>query len=499
MRLRYEKVESLPRLAWCAALRRGSDELVVRHGPWVETRASGFVEGVWDGPFTGSHPDEAVLMAGTAGRVTATSAVFTTATNPFARVFVQRAGDILRVSNSLVFLLVEAGDAPDPRHPYYTADFRLAAQCGIRRADRAIHTRDGAVLQFECCILAVDAELDLRRIEKPAPAVPGDYSEYLQLLDGAIARAFANARDPERTRRFEPFVALSRGYDSPAVAVLAREHGCTEAFTLLRAGESGDDDDGSVIAGRLGLESRAVRLRGVPAGQGLVEPEFVVCPPGANVSFAAWGEHVSGRLFVRGTNGDRILATNRAAMFPDLACNLGWPDWSGSEFRLRAGFLDFTPLFVGWQHDAQIHRISMSPEMRPWSVGGTYDRPIARRIVEGAGIPRADFAREKMVPVYHWMIRVDQLSPAGQADYREFVRALQLPPSFFLKVRSRHWLHRSSMRWSGLGVPGTELHVGRKCSDPRRTGFVFHWGFDRIRQRYAAGGLAGPPDDGSGF
>ena len=51
MRFAFTRCDTLPRLAWCAHLRRGSGVARVYHGPWVETRDDWFVEGAWTGPF----------------------------------------------------------------------------------------------------------------------------------------------------------------------------------------------------------------------------------------------------------------------------------------------------------------------------------------------------------------------------------------------------------------------------------------------------------------
>jgi hypothetical protein len=37
----------------------------------------------------------------------------------------------------------------------------------------------------------------------------------------------------------------------------------------------------------------------------------------------------------------------------------------------------------------------MDAEMAPWSIGGEYDRPIPRRIVEEAGVERDSFGQSK--------------------------------------------------------------------------------------------------------
>lgn len=53
------------------------------------------------------------------------------------------------------------------------------------------------------------------------------------------------------------------------------------------------------------------------------------------------------------------------------------------------------PAYFGWRRAGRLLAISKSEEMAPWSLFTDYDRPIARRIVEEAGVPRAWFGQAK--------------------------------------------------------------------------------------------------------
>ena len=55
--------------------------------------------------------------------------------------------------------------------------------------------------------------------------------------------------------------------------------------------------------------------------------------------------------------------------------------------------------------------------MQPWSIGGTYDRPIARRIGEEAGVPREAFGQTKLATVVEVM---PPYLPHGTELQREF-------------------------------------------------------------------------------
>jgi hypothetical protein len=71
------------------------------------------------------------------------------------------------------------------------------------------------------------------------------------------------------------------------------------------------------------------------------------------------------------------------------------PGCALGEFRLRTGFLHFAPATIAAVHAPLIHGWNTAPEMQPWSIGGDYDKPIARRIAEEAGVPRHLFGQEK--------------------------------------------------------------------------------------------------------
>ena len=74
-----------------------------------------------------------------------------------------------------------------------------------------------------------------------------------------------------------------------------------------------------------------------------------------------------------------------------------------AEFRLRLGFMHFPLPYLGTvdcqparcRISRSVRRISNSEEMAPWSIGGDYDRPIPRRIVESAGVDRHMFGQTK--------------------------------------------------------------------------------------------------------
>ena len=73
MKLVYHSQRSIPRLAWCAVLRKGSPEVHVYHGTSVEVQEAFFVEGAWDGDFTAVDCtglfDQSSFLLGTGGKL----------------------------------------------------------------------------------------------------------------------------------------------------------------------------------------------------------------------------------------------------------------------------------------------------------------------------------------------------------------------------------------------------------------------------------------------
>jgi hypothetical protein len=102
---------------------------------------------------------------------------------------------------------------------------------------------------------------------------------------------------------------------------------------------------------------------------------------------------------------------------------------SMSESRLWTGMLQCAVSFLGVRHAAEINAISRSREMAPWSVGGDYDRPIARRMLEEAGLPRGSFAIRKKDTSHESAFRWPY-SPAPSTSYRSYLTDLgKRPPS----------------------------------------------------------------------
>jgi hypothetical protein len=60
--------------------------------------------------------------------------------------------------------------------------------------------------------------------------------------------------------------------------------------------------------------------------------------------------------------------------------------------------------------------------MSPWDIGGDYTKPIARRIIESAGVPREAFGTEKKAASVVFHSARNMLSPSTQVDFSQWLR-----------------------------------------------------------------------------
>ena len=298
---------------------------------------------------------------------------------------------------------------------------------------------------------------------------------------------------------------LSRGYDSPTVTTLARQVGCVEALSFDQSRDK-DDDNGEVIARILGVRPLVVR-RGAWQAMTLPEVPFVASTPaGSDVLFKGAEEHLAGRVLLTGYHGDKIWGTNTE----NLSEHFVRTDDSGvalTEYRLWVGCIHCPLPFWGGRQIRDVHAISHSPEMRAWNVGPpSYKRPISRRIVEEAGVPRELFGARKNGVSELIFLPGQFLTPASREDYlgwlkehrREWIRNARIPPLPRVGAcldwglpslgRSSQWLLRHTnwpiRGWRRLRRPPLVwlFRQARKPLYHRR--YIFPWAIEHAKRRY---------------
>lgn len=503
----FRPVASLPQLAWCARLRRGEDVVGVLHGMGVETAERWFAEGVWNAPFVEGGILDATMLLGSGGRADATRVSFAASSHPMDRLQYLRLPDELLVSNSLAFLLAQAADSPDPEYLFYDRDI-ISFVDGLSAAVRRLPTRRGRVVELlYCANLTVDRDLGVSERRRTQPRAFTDYADYVTFLTAELAALDRNARDPTRARsRYEPLATISSGYDSPACAVLARSTGCTRAVTVgaARAEYGGGADSGLEIGRRLGLTVTEYDRGSYLRRGDLVEAEFLaVGTGGEDVVMSAFEPELRDTLFFTGFLGDTVWGRLHGL------CELAAADFrmrfpagaSLTEFRLRVGFVHLPVPLLTYGAQPSLHRISNSHAMRPWRIGNPhYDRPIPRRLVEEAGIPRRMFGHRKRAvtqPFYHNEPLQRIMSEQSYRDFLDFRgagRPVHGPREHALALAVLPRVHAAqslasrgltfAAGWLGMSFsPAPWVH--RRYRQPlAENALTFHWAQAKLRSRY---------------
>lgn len=431
----FETLADWPKLAWIAELRKNDTRVRVTCGPGVEQRVDWFCEAAWDGTFDDGGFDSTDIVAGSGARARDGMLRFVSSGTILDRLNYLELQDRIVVSNSLSALVAVADARVDITYPDFQSD--LGTIClGLDSIHDRIETSRGTIRLVYFENLAWDGQV-LAIEEKPRKLRDfSSFSRYVDFLQKTMKLVVDNARSGDRQRPLEPLVPLSNGYDSPAVAVLARTADVRDAFTIAMDRE-GNDDSGVPIGEALGYDVRVIdrddwRQNASPeidciAGSGAV----------GEVAFDGLGDELSERLLLSGFWGGCPWDPWSGEPLPTSA----FPDHDGSglcftELRLSRGFLHCPVPFWGGLQINDLIRITRSKEMEPWHVPGSYNRPICRRIVEEAGIPRGSFATAKHGSSDHLLSISNFLPPQSTRSYHrwltrngaEWLRQGRIPP-----------------------------------------------------------------------
>jgi hypothetical protein len=400
-------------------------------------------------------------------------------------------GETLYVSNSFALLLARAGEELDLGCPDYLFDYLRYFRAGIRITVKPVRLRSGNhAYLHDCCNLAIPRSLVIERIERRVPPPPSCYQDYADFLQRTAQQVAENAADSARKQMFRPVAAISRGYDSVAVAALASRANCRHAVTFRhsRVGNGCIEDSGAQIAAHLGMDVQEYDRTDYVKIPGLPEAEFYPAPCIAAKTLTVFEDQLAGSLFFNGQGGEDYWdkAEGGSALLQEPTA-LTMSGSNLTEFRLRAGIVIFPLATCGAIHAPVLARIGRSPEMKNWSVGGKYDRPIPRRLAEDRGVPRDLFGQRKAGGAPD--IGEIGLCPASDADFRKFYADhIQGKVPFGeerIRSRIRYLLRRLFHRspWStrvALRIAGD--HLDRRWGSITR--YTFHWSVCRLKERY---------------
>jgi hypothetical protein len=502
LRFHFIPMPEWPVLAWLACVAPDDPAVTVLHGTQVETRPEWFCEAVWPAPFEEGGFDRTDLVAGSGARLRNGALTFVSAGNTVDRLQSIATNGAVCVSNSLACLMVAAGARVPAASGRYFWMFRTIVG-GIARYRRRFPTTAGDVQLTYFDNLLWDGRT-MKTVAKPGRGRDfSTFENYARFLEESVLALAANAASPARAHRYELLTTASSGYDSSTITVLAKRAGATKVLCFDQA-RRGLDDSGEPLARHLGMQPIVVP-RSAWADTTLPEPPFLAADSnGGDVFFKGAEEILRGTVLLTGYHGDKMWAKES----PSANENIVRGDQSGlslTEYRLSTGTIHCPITFWGVRQIADLHRISTAPEMKPWDVPGDYSRPICRRIVENAGVPREMFGRTKKAS---WVLLVRNrsfLSKPSLADYLAWSRSRQaewlrkglVPPHLVRRFdRIELAIRRTCGRISAIDEgkwfmrplhrTGAIRVLWRLVEGPtylRR--FLFPWALDRQMQKYA--------------
>jgi hypothetical protein len=476
-------LEDWPKLIWEASFKPGGHYVNLYHGPLVEITDEWVTEAVWVGGFEGGDFDLTDLVFGSGVRLRDGQVFFVSSGTAMDRLWHCYHEGHWHVSNSLPALLAVTDLSLREDYQGYVDDI-LTINCGrgsLSNHIRKLGTSEGTALNVLYYNNLVYDGQTLKELPKPdtTPDLKS-YKNYRAFLTHTAGELIANAGSEKRSFPVFPVSTISAGYDASAVAAIAGQAGCGHTVTISNSTSFWrGSDSGREIADCLGLSCE--EYRHTPRRYRCEETIWAATgqPRGLNYTVLGFPEPLC--LLFTGNYGE-------------MAWDLGMQDFldpasdlSGlclCEYRLNQGFFHCVPAYWGVRHLAEIREINRSDEMVPWMMRNHYDRPIPRRILEEAGVPRKRFGMRKMNTssdsVFWW-----PYSRSHKIKFMEYLKARGMyGPGPILSELIRWAAKTENLVYKNIGKrlgirqrwrPWTRIHA---------KDHLFQWANHALKERY---------------
>jgi len=401
------------------------------------------------------------------------------------------------VSNSLAFVLNETRSELDPFYKEYVSDMSsILYGCESEKLIKSSPLKEGRVLRYHrCCNLLIDSSLNMNEEIRKSGLFFKDYNDYKCKVVQIMERLKSNALHDNREHKYGSISTISRGYDAPSACVLAKYLDCNEVVTFSNP----QDDDGEEIARILDyakihkIDSK-IYLR----NKNYLEAEGAASGEGG-ATFMGLENLYKGKLFIMGSRGDSLFERLHKNVNDALDFHVGnmlsQASLTPYENLLKNSSVLVALPMVGADRWSDLARISNSEEMKYWSLGNNYDRPIARRLLEDAGVKRDLFGQAKKgAGVSFSLDTLSRLkSKMSLASYKSLMeynssfpkrvwRDVLYKVKFYsvnFPIYANYALNRLGIR---LRIPYASGKVGM-LSNPHAT-MMLCWGVDKMKNRY---------------
>lgn len=477
--LTVRRVKKWPPLAWACKVERDPANITVWCGAFVEQTENSIFEAVWDGTVSPIDLDQSSLVCGTGLVIRDKIITFVTSSNTVDRIWLIKTVSGGWVGNSLPALLAVSGSRLKDDYLSYDSNLTKIIH-GIDQYVRQMPLHDGTieVLYFQNMVYD---QKNWQRVDKNDNSPPFiSFDTYYNYLLTSASLLASNASSKQRAYPIEMLTTISRGYDSPTAAIIARHAGCRKALTLTRARSIfARNDSGANIARRLNLDCEEYERPSSISSE--AEPYFwAVLGEPADANFSAFKFPKTPSMLFTAFNGGvvwdiHVRKRNQFMARHDLT-GLGL-----CEYRLKKAFFHCPVPFWGIRRAKELQLLSASQELKRWSIGGNYDRPICRRIIEEAGIPREWFGVQKKATSFSPVAERRPINKLARQRFEHFIRERGIPLAPQWLLRSTSVLDEEIIsRLSEI----TNINIPRLRINSKAEKMTFQWAVSELVATY---------------
>lgn len=403
-------------------------------------------------------------------------------------------GNRLCFSNSIAFLLAYTGHELDKNYPRYEEDL-LSTLYGVEDYKRSVPLKKGSIEIYACANISVDSHLSINVERRHSGLRFASFEDYRRQVADIVKQVVGNAQDKGRKSHYGMISTVSRGYDATCSSVLAHEAGCNECFTFAGPGKY-VKDNGAELARTLGYETvHEVDAMKYKLDDSLLDVDTFALGSSSGAQFNAFQNLYHDKILFMGDRGDSVWNKNNPNVNNLLDFRWGnmlMEECHNAENMLRNNTILLCVPLIGADAWTDLHTISNSKEMEAWSIGGGYDRPIPRRIIEEAGIERHQFGRGKMGGgiSYHlntFRSLTSKMSPHSFEALKAYRKQLKRNPWKRRAYAAKFYWH---MRGAYLNYAARKLKVSIKFKRPKSdmssplSSLLILWGMDVLTKRY---------------
>ncbi len=508
MNISYQINNQLPALAWIATVI--DDQVKVICGQKVEIHENFWVEGAWGGNFLSADFDTAEWFCGTGAVIRDDSIVFAAPTGMHAGLYFLEEDEEIIICNSLPFIMSAKGYDFDPKWPWYEKFFNWNVLQGIYEYDSKVHAirihDDEEPKVDEKIQMILYRNITVTNSGKVSIDIKGDskgfdsFDEYYSRLVSTMKSLTINAQDENRNIKYQVTSFISSGYDAATCAAIAKECGAQKVMTFAAKGKY-KADSGVGAAKYLGYQNIIERdaddykLRSdFPETLSMAGGDI-----GTEISFCSFDEDMKDHLVYSGENGDFVWGKVEGYQTVNDEIHIVWRNseiglW---ESHLHQGYIPVPMTSYGIRHWTDLYRISNSEDMNPWSIGGEYDRPIPRRILESRGLPRESFGWKKygagFFYAFDWKKRIlNRMSAPSAVEFKKYMEDNHNFLSFSTYIhylwncRTFYWNKMCSRFGLKLGakIPDGNIEKLNGITNPFAARYCIPWAGHHMVTRY---------------